>query len=251
MNVGVRESVALARGTLLALRGRKKIPEVIVCPPFAALSEVRKAVAHSSVSLGAQNIFWEDHGAFTGEISGRMLTELGVEFVLIGHSERRLHLGETSEMVNKKIVQALASGLVPVLCVGESAEERTAGTHRDRVRDQLVAALSDVRMRGHHRLMIAYEPIWAIGSGQTPEVGEVIVMHEFIRDVVSTIFGTDVSLEIQVLYGGSVDGSDAYQFLRETQIDGVLVGGASVKLNQFKEIIDAAGEVLEAQEVNL
>lgn len=251
MNVGVRESVALARGTLLTLRGRKVIPEVIICPPYVALSEVRKAVARSAVAVGAQNLFWEDHGAFTGETSARMLTELGVGFVLIGHSERRTHLGETDEMVNKKIVQALANQLVPIVCVGESTEQRAAQTQREHVRNQLIAAFTNVRMRGQHRILIAYEPVWAIGTGEVPEIGEVLAMHEFIRDVVSNIFGTDVSLQLEVLYGGSVDSENAYQFLRETQIDGVLVGGASVKLNHFKDIIDAASEVLEAQETKV
>ncbi|MBI4713825.1 triose-phosphate isomerase [Candidatus Uhrbacteria bacterium] len=247
MNVGVRESVALARGTLLALRGRRVIPEVVICPPFVALSEVHKVIAHSAVQIGAQNVFWEDHGAFTGEISARMLTELGVSHVIIGHSERRENLCETDEMAKKKVAQALANQMNVILCVGETAQERTAGTERERVRTQLAHALSDVRLKSHDRLLIAYEPVWAIGTGQTPDVPDVLAMHEFIRSVLSDVLPNMDASQLRVLYGGSVDGTNSYQFLREKTIDGLLVGAASVKLNQFKEIIDATSEVLDAQ----
>lgn len=247
MNVGVRESVALARGALLTLRGRKVAPEVIICPSFISLSEVRKVIARSSVGLGAQNVFWEDHGAFTGEISGRMLTELGVTHVIVGHSERRTFFSETDEMVNKKVLHAFANQLTPILCVGETAAEHADGKERERVREQLARALSGVRLKTHDQLIIAYEPIWAIGTGQSAEIPDIVSMHEYIRTLLGEIFPGIDSATSRVLYGGSVDGADAYQFLRESQVDGVLVGGASVKLNQFKEIIDAACEVLEAQ----
>lgn len=247
MNVGVRESVALARGTLLLLRGRKMAPEVIVCPSFIAISEVRKVLAHSAVGLGAQNMFWEDHGAFTGETSARFLTELGVTHVITGHSERRIVLGETDEMINKKMHQAISGQLVPVLCVGETAAERGQGIARDRVRDQLARALSGVRLRSRDRLFVAYEPVWAIGTGVIAEVSEVIAMHEYIRTVLGELFSDVQASHLRVLYGGSVEPENAYQLLRESQVDGVLVGGASVKLNQFKDIVAAAGEVLESQ----
>lgn len=251
MNVGVRESVALARGTLLALRGRKMVPDVVVCPSFVALSEAHKVVARSSVALGAQNVFWEDQGAYTGEISPRMLTELGVVYVIVGHSERREHLAETDEMVGKKIARALEHGLTPVLCIGETKEQRDAGQQRDRLRDELVSALKGVHLKHRDRLFVAYEPIWAIGTGQTPEVADVKATHGFIREMLTEIFSSTDSKAIQILYGGSVDGDNAYAFLREDEVDGVLVGGASVKLNQFKDIIAAASEVLEAQTISL
>jgi triosephosphate isomerase len=249
MNVGVRESVALARGTFLALRGRSLIPEVVICPPFVALSEVHKVAARSAVSIGAQNVFWEDHGAYTGEISGRMLTELGVSYVIIGHSERREHLSETDEMIKKKVLHALSNQLSVVLCVGETSQERKEGAQRERIGTQIARALSGVRLKNHERLLIAYEPVWAIGTGETPEVSEILSMHEHIRSVLSDVFPDIDSNKVRVLYGGSVDGGNAYPFLREKTIDGLLVGGASVKVNQFKEIIDAASEVLEAQKL--
>ena len=247
MNVGVRESVALARGTLLTLRGRRISPEVVICPPFIALSEVHKVVARSAVFLGAQNLFWEDHGAYTGEISGRMLTELGVSHVIVGHSERREYLGETDEMVRNKVAHALANQMNVILCVGETVSERKAGVQRERVRTQLVRVLAGVRLKSHDRLMIAYEPVWAIGTGEIPEVAEILAMNVYIRSILSEVLPEMNANKIRVLYGGSVEGNNTYPFLREQTIDGLLVGGASVKLNQLKEIIDAASEVLDAQ----
>lgn len=248
MNVGVRESVALARGTLLMLRGRKIIPEVVACPSFVALSEVHKVVARSSVALGAQDVFWEEQGSYTGEVSVRMLAELGVSHVIIGHSERRALFGETDGMVNKKVLVALAQGLTPVLCIGETQEQHAVGTQQDAVLSQLTAALSGVRFKPRDRLLVAYEPVWAIGSGQTPEVPDIVTMHAFIRARLHEMFPNVAASAFHVLYGGSVDGENAYRFLREDEVNGVLVGGASVKLNQFKDIVVAGSEVLEAKE---
>ena len=248
MNVGVRESVALARGTLLTLRGRKLVPELVICPPFVALSEVRKVVARSAAALGAQNVFWEDSGAYTGEISPRMLVELGVTHAIVGHSERRTILGETDEMVNKKVLHTLASKITPIVCVGESRAEHQAGKTQEAVLHQLKTALSGVRLRVTDRLLIAYEPLWAIGSGQAASVSEIVETHTFIRSVLQELFHERGAGQMRVLYGGSVDGENAYGFLREPQVDGVLVGSASVKINQFKDIVHAACEVLEAQQ---
>ena len=251
MQVGVRESVALARGTLLTLRGRKIAPDLVVCPSFVALSEVHKVLARSSVAMGAQNMFWEDHGAFTGETSARMLTELGVTHVIIGHSERRAILQETDEMVQKKIVQALLNGLIPIVCVGETAEEHEQGLAQKRVQEQLIAAFDGVHLKHRSQLFVAYEPVWSIGSGRTPEISEAVGIHASIRRLVSEIFSSVDSLSLSVLYGGSVDTENAYALLREQEVDGVLVGGASVKLNQFKDVIVAASEVLEAQSTHV
>lgn len=248
MNVGVRESVALSRGALLTLRGRKVVPDVVLCPPFLAMSEVRKVVARSSVALGAQNVFWEATGAHTGEISTRMLQELNVSHVIIGHSERRQELGETDEMVNKKALHVLSERMVPVICIGETKTEREEGRTRDVVRSQLLAALKSVHMRTGDRLIIAYEPVWAIGTGEPAAVGDVVEAHRSIRGLLIDLFAHISPNQFAVLYGGSVDGRNAYSFLREGEIDGLLVGGASVKINQFKEIVEAATEVLEAQQ---
>lgn len=247
MNVGIRESVALARGTLLTLRGRKLIPELVICPSSIALSEVRKIVARSSVSLGAQNVFWESSGAHTGETSTRMLQEVGVSYVILGHSERRQELGETDEMIHKKVLHVLSEQMTPIVCIGESKQQQEAGQTQEVIRTQLMNVLSSVHLRGSERVFIAYEPLWAIGSGVAASVGEVIDVHQFIRSLLQELFPGVSSQQLPLLYGGSVDGENAYGFLREELIDGLLVGGASVKINQFKDIVEACGDVLEAQ----
>lgn len=244
MNVGVRESVALARGVLLSLRGRRHLPEVVVCPPFTALAEVRKTVARSHVALGAQDMHWEDTGAFTGEISPRMVTEAGATHVIIGHSERRHQCGETDDMVGKKLVAALSHALIPIVCVGETKEERAAGDTEAVVTRQVRAAFAQMPARGAERIFIAYEPVWAIGSGKPATPTDAAAVHAIIRKVFAEAKGADRT-KLSVLYGGSVDDKNAYSFLRETDIDGLLVGGASVKLQQFTDIIAAAADVLE------
>lgn len=242
MNVGTRESVALGRGVLLSLRGRKVIPDTVICPPFVALGEVRKLIARSKVSLGAQNMSWEEQGSFTGEISPRMLEEAGVSHVILGHSERRNILGETDEMINKKLLTALKSGLVPILCIGEQKADRDGGKAEEVVLGQLRAALKGVHLKKKDQLFIAYEPIWAIGTGVSATPQDAVEMHSVIRSAAADLLG---EANFSILYGGSVNSDNAYEFLRENEVDGVLVGGASLKLNQFTGIISAAAEVME------
>jgi len=247
MNVGTRESVALARGVLLAMRGKKVLPEAIACAPFVALSEVRKIVARSHVYLGAQNMFWEETGAFTGEVSPRMLEELGVAFVILGHSERRQLLGETDAMVNKKVIAALAHGITPIICVGESKQDRDAGNAQETVAAQVRAALHDLHPRHKDRLLFAYEPVWAIGTGEAATPQDAVAMHTFMRSLVSECIPGIKRDQVCVLYGGSVNAQNAYAFLRESEVDGLLVGGASVKLNEFAAILASATDAMEGQ----
>lgn len=246
MNVGTRESVALARGVLLAMRGKKVLPELIACPPFVALSEVRKIVARTHVSLGAQDMFWEETGAFTGEISGRMLTELGVSHVILGHSERRT-LGESNENVNKKVLSALAQGMVPIVCVGEGKEDRADGRAQEVVTEQLRGSLHGLSLRHKDKLFIAYEPVWAIGTGEAAQPQDAVEMHTHIRSLIQEMIPGIRDGQFAVLYGGSVDGQNAYGFLREQEVNGLLVGGASVKLNEFSKILSAAIDAIEGQ----
>lgn len=246
MNIGIRESAALSRGVLLAVRGQKVVPDVVVCPPFVALGEVRKIVARSRVALGAQNMHFEDSGAFTGEISARMLLELGVAYVIIGHSERRQHMHETNDMIHAKIIAALSHKLKPILCVGETHEERERGHSERAVAEQLRSALRHVKI-GRDGLVVAYEPVWAIGTGEAATPADAVAMHEMIRRVIGEELPEDAAKNSPIIYGGSVDGANAYSFLREPAIQGVLVGNASVKISQFTEIIKAASDVLEAQ----
>lgn len=247
MNVGIRESVALARGALLALRGRAHAPDLIVCPPFTALAEVHKAVAHSHAALAAQDMHWEESGAFTGEVSARMLLETGATHVVLGHSERRHGLGETDEMVGKKVAAALAHNLVPIVCVGETADERAAGQTEAVVGRQVRAAFASASLTGKSRIFIAYEPVWAIGSGTPATPHDAAAVHAYLRLAFRDAVKGGHRVTPALLYGGSVDGENAYAFLRETEIDGALVGGASVKLPQLTAIISSAAEAMEGQ----
>jgi len=247
MNLGVRESVALARASLLLLRGKKIAPQMIICPSTIALSEVRKVVARSGCGLGAQNVSQEEQGAFTGETSARMLSEVGATHVIIGHSERRKLFGEIDELVNLKMQKVLEHNLNPILCIGETQTEREEGNAKKIVTHQLVTALKNVRPKFSETLCVAYEPVWAIGTGLTPTTQEIVEMHAHIKMVLGELFPTAPESAFAVLYGGSVNGENAYGFLREKEIEGLLVGGASLKIHQFKEIVDAACQVLSAQ----
>ncbi len=244
MNVGTRESVALARGVLLALRGSKTLPETIVCPPFVALADVRKIVARTHVALGAQTMNPEESGAFTGEISARMLEELGVTHVILGHSERRV-MGESDEHIQRAIQSAFAHGLTPILCVGESREERESGKAVERVTAQVHAALRGTTPKREAHLLIAYEPLWAIGSGTPCTPGDAVAMLDAIRVAAHDVLPI---LTPKLIYGGSVDGENSYSYLRETSIDGVLVGGASVRLTDFTQILRSAMDATEGAE---
>ena len=247
MNLGVRESVALARASLLLLRGRKVAPHMIICPSTIALSEVRKVVARSGCGLGAQNVSEEEQGAFTGETSARMLSEVGTTHVLIGHSERRQLFGETNELINAKLLKAIEHGLTPIVCIGETKEERDAGQVKKVILHQLGTAFKNVRPKFSETLCVAYEPVWAIGTGETPSTQEIVEVHAHIREILGELFPTAPETAFAILYGGSVNKENAYGFLREKEIDGLLVGGASIKIHQLKEIVDAACEVLIAQ----
>lgn len=245
MNLGVRESAALARGVLRGMRGKDITPHVVLCPAFTALSEVHKVVARSRVDLGAQNIGTERQGAFTGEVSPVMLEDVHASFVIIGHSERRQIFGESDELVHDRLMAALQSKLTPILCVGETDHVRKAGDQESFVTGQLQSALAGLTIGQHQTVMIAYEPIWAIGTGHPATVDDAIAMHKHIRTVAEGLLpGTD----IVILYGGSVTADNAYELLREPEIDGVLVGGASIRLQEFGEIIDAGVDVVTAQE---
>lgn len=246
MNLTVRESVALARGVLREIRGWQHVPQIVLCPAATALHEVYKSLARSRVALGAQNAGPQVRsGAFTGEISPAMLEDLKVSHVLLGHSERR-HLGETDVTIRQKLQATLQTRVTPILCVGESHDDHERGNSVVAIEDQLNAAYHHLEMNADHPIFIAYEPVWAIGTGDTPSVGDIVEMHTFIRNTVAALTSRSIS-DIRVLYGGSVNDENAYQLLREGEIDGVLVGGASLKLHVFKEILQAGSDVLAAQ----
>lgn len=252
MHLTVRESLALTRSVMLSLRGKATVPEVVLCPSFTALEAVHKATSKSRVKLGAQDVFWEEKGAFTGEISPRQLKELGVSLVIVGHSERRAPGGESDAMVNKKVIAVLAAGLTPIICVGETKTERQAGKAESVVRAQVKAALANLplpllKKEGPRTLIFAYEPVWAIGTGDPATPADAVAMHQLIRATAEAGVAGIKPKQIRVLYGGSVDGQNAYSFLREPEIDGLLVGGASLKTAEFEQILSSTLAVISNQ----
>jgi triosephosphate isomerase (TIM) len=232
-------TIAEARSLAEAIRDGLKRPrgvEVAVCPPFTALSAVSEALAGSPVLLGAQNCHWEDKGAFTGEISAAMLVDLGCGLVLVGHSERRHVFHETDDEINKRVAAALRHGLRPVLCVGETAEERRQGLTFTVVEGQLRAGWAGLSPETIGRCCLAYEPVWAIGTGLTPTPTQAGEVHGYLRGLISELGSRELAQSVRILYGGSVKPDNAAAFTEEPDIDGLLVGGASLEAPGFISI---------------
>jgi triosephosphate isomerase len=237
MNMTNPQAIDLAQ-SLVNEVGEIENPRVLICPPFTALSEVGRLIKRTSIYLGAQNMYVKESGAFTGEISPAMLLTSGVSFVIIGHSERREFFAETDTIVNDKVRLALKTGLIPIVCVGEKLEEREKGRTRDVVGDQLDGSLEGLSAEEMRKTVVAYEPIWAIGTGRTatPETAQEV--HAFIRKKLKGKYG-ETADNVTILYGGSVKGDNAAGLLTQPDIDGALVGGASLKAEEFVRIIRA------------
>lgn len=236
MQLSVRESAALARAVRAGVKKAKAA--VVLCPPFPAIPAVRDALGKSAIALGAQDLFWEAKGQYTGEVSGAMLRELGCSFVIVGHSERRAHLGETDEVVNKKVSAALAARLTPILCVGETREERERGERDAVLRRQVHVALRGLTAAQIRKVIVAYEPVWVIGSGKAVPPQDAVAAHATIRRAVNEVAGEEAVM--RVIYGGSVDSENAAGFLREAAVDGCLVGGASLRAAEFLKLVRIA-----------
>ncbi len=220
------------------------IPEsldALVCPPVisleAASDKVRK---HFGLFLGAQNLHYKDEGAYTGEVTAGMLKEVGCEYVIVGHSERREYFGETDKTVNLKVKKAVSEGLKPIICVGESLKQRKAGKHVNLVKRQVQAALNEVETSDASEVVIAYEPIWAIGTGETATPEQAQEMHEMIRGELAELYNGDIGDQVRILYGGSMKPHNAEELLSQPDVDGGLIGGASLKADSFAEIIRIA-----------
>jgi triosephosphate isomerase (TIM) len=220
--------------------------EQVVAPPYTALSEVGRVLTGSSVRLAAQNLFWEEKGAYTGEISGPMLKDAGCVYVIIGHSERRQYFRETDADVNKKVNAALKFGLLPIVCIGESLDERERGETMAKISRQLDGGLEGIDAAGFRKIVMAYEPIWAIGTGKTATPAQAEEVHAFIREKLAQKYGNDLADCAIILYGGSVKPANSFALLSERNIDGFLVGGASLEAESFiqitKEAIKASKE---------
>ena len=240
----VPEAVDMVQKLHEASLGLEKAQFVVV-PPFTALSEVSRALQGSSVQIGAQNMHWEEQGAFTGEVAAPMLKDVGCTYVVIGHSERRQFFGETNETVNKKINAALTHGLVPIMCIGESLEERKNSNTITKVQTQITEGLKGLDAEQVRQIILAYEPIWAIGTGLTASPDQAQEVHGFIRSSLAEKHGNDVASCAIILYGGSVKPENTYSLLKEKDINGALVGGASLKADSFAEI---AREAIKAYE---
>lgn len=211
--------------------------DVVLCVPYVHLNSVANAIKGTNIKLGAQNMHFEDSGAFTGEISPKMLKELGVQYVIIGHSERRAYFNETDEVVNKKVIKAISENLVPILCVGESLEERENQTTFEVVRTQVKKAFVGVSPEDAKKVVIAYEPIWAIGTGKTASKEQAQEVCQEVRKVISEIYNQSIANEIRIQYGGSVTADTATELFAMPDIDGGLVGGASLKAD-FAKIVN-------------
>ncbi|MCM8763410.1 MAG: triose-phosphate isomerase [Candidatus Omnitrophica bacterium] len=211
--------------------------DIVLCPPFTALTEVGEVIYGSNLQLGAQDLHWEDEGAFTGEVSGLFLKDVGVKYVIIGHSERRQFFGETNASVNKKIKAALRNGLVPIVCVGENLKEREENKTFDVIRDHIENGLKDISQEDAFKLVIAYEPVWAIGTGKTATPSQAQEAQKFIRDLLSKMYNNSVAQDIRIQYGGSVKPENIAELIKQPDIDGALVGGASLKVDSFSAIV--------------
>ncbi|MFH0778350.1 MAG: triose-phosphate isomerase [Candidatus Eisenbacteria bacterium] len=230
------EAVSLA-GQIVSAPPFRSDRDVVICPPFTALTRVASALKGSPVRLGAQNVHWEKEGAFTGEVAAPMLKEIGCEYVIVGHSERRQYFGENEAVVAKKLASVLGNEMKPILCVGEKLDEREGGKTEAVIEKQICGALEQFDARSLRGLVVAYEPVWAIGTGKTATPEMAVQAHRFIRTLVGKLFGIAFAEETRIQYGGSVKAENAAELLSEPEIDGALVGGASLNADSFLRIV--------------
>ena len=237
MNTTLDEAEELATSVAILTKEAHGV-DIVLAPPSISLDRVAGVIKGTNVSLSAQNLYFEENGAFTGELSAKMLTSAGCEYVIIGHSERRELFGETDEGVNKKIKAALAEGLKPIVCVGETLEEREAGNAITRVTSQVRAALSGLTNEDMANIAVAYEPIWAIGTGRTASPEDAEEVHGSIRGILGELYGEEISDKTRIIYGGSVKPDNVDSLMAMANIDGALVGGASLKAEGFARIVN-------------
>ncbi len=239
MNKTLQEGIALAKELNEVLANERPNCDVIICTPFIHLASVTPLVDSAKIGVGAENCADKESGAYTGEVSAAMVASTGAKYVILGHSERRAYYHETPEILKEKVRLALANGLTPIFCVGEVLEEREAGKQNEVVYGQLAGSLFDLSAEEFSRLIIAYEPVWAIGTGKTATAAQAQEIHAYIRSVIADKYGKDVADSTSILYGGSCKASNARELFANPDVDGGLIGGASLKAADFKGIIDA------------
>lgn len=239
MNNTAAESIALAKDVVRLLANIKGV-DVVLCPPFTALAAVGGVISGTNIGLGAQNMHWEKRGAFTGEVSAAMLRDMYCHYVILGHSERRALFGETDEIVNRKLKAALQANLHPIVCLGETLEQRQAGKMEETIRKQFQTSLRDLDAAGFNNLIIAYEPVWAIGTGMTATPQQAQEVHQLIRRLALSQADEKTVASIRILYGGSVKPANAAELFSQPDIDGGLIGGAALEAEAFAAIVNAA-----------
>lgn len=241
MNAGTAASATeLAKG-VAAKHGATDAVDVVLCPPFTTLRETGAAIAGTQIALGAQNLYPKADGAYTGEIAADFLKDSGCAYVILGHSERRTYFKESNEFINEKVKFALANGLIPILCVGETEQEREEGRTEAVVEDHLRGGLAGISAEQARGVVIAYEPVWAIGTGKTATPEDAQAVHAFARNLLKQLYNEDIAEAMRIQYGGSVKPENAGELLTQPDIDGALVGGASLKADSFNGIIDNCG----------
>jgi len=238
MNTNSSGAVALASGLAAELKNVETV-DVAVCPPFVYLQSVAAALSASSIALGAQDVYFEGNGAFTGEISVDMLKDCCATYAIIGHSERRHVIGETDELINKKVTAAIAGGLLPIFCVGELLEEREANKTTEVVANQVRKGLAGLCAERVQAVTIAYEPVWAIGTGKTASPAQAQEVHAMIRGLLTEMYGADIAQTLRIQYGGSAKPSNTAELMSQPDVDGLLVGGASLKVEDFAAMVKA------------
>jgi triosephosphate isomerase len=237
MNKTIPEAIELVNGLKRELSNIKNI-DIVIVPPYTALNEISDMLVNSNIELGAQDVYWGEKGAFTGEVSVVMLKDVGVKYAVIGHSERRAYFGETNETVNKKVQAVLKTGLVPIMCVGERLEEREAGKTFQVIKNHVEGGLNGISKEDALKVVIAYEPVWAIGTGKTATPEQAEEVHKYIReDILSNMYDKTVAENLRIQYGGSVKPDNIKDLINQEDIDGALVGGASLEIGQFVPIV--------------
>jgi triosephosphate isomerase len=243
MHKSIPEAIELANGLKRELFDLQDSIDIVICPAFTALSEASEIIIDSNISLGAQDVYWQPQGAFTGEVSAPMLKDAGAKYVIIGHSERRQYFGETNVSVNKKIKAAFAAGLLPIVCVGENLAERENNKTFAVLDDHVQNGLKDINEAEISRIVIAYEPVWAIGTGKTATSQQAQEAHEYIRNLIIKLYNKDIAENLRIQYGGSVKPENTQELVSCADVDGALVGGASLSIDSFAKIVKLASKV--------
>lgn len=236
MHKTTAEAKALSSSIVREVREIGEV-QIVLCPPFTALSPVAEAIKGSNVELGAQNCHYESRGAFTGEVAPEFLVDLGCRYVIIGHSERRQYFQEDDQLINKKLKKAMSVGLVPIFCIGETLEERQKDLTFDVLRRQVTNGLSEIHLDDPLKMVVAYEPVWAIGTGVTATPDQAQEAHRYVRDLLAGLWGTDMAEAVRIQYGGSVKPDNIRELMAQPDIDGALVGGASLEADSFAKIV--------------